>query len=113
MRAIRYRLHSFMKKNLIVFLIVSILAPVPFVMAKSPGAFSFKPSIIRVQNALKGDTEWSLSNENIQKKLVEAHELVKDIPLQIGTEKIAYVEKRVMSEDGKVSVGLQNFKDIE
>ncbi len=108
-----------MKKNLFIALLVSLLLPVPYVMAKGPTAL-FKPSIIRVQNSaflqevgLLKSPEWSLSNENIQKKLQEAQVLLKDVKVRVGNEKIPYTERRVLSDGGKTSVSQQNFKDYE
>jgi len=109
-----------MKRSLFLLLFLAILAPMPFVMAKGPTTL-FRASIIRVQNASRlqniisstKSTEQSLSKEDIQQKLQEAHQLIKDITVRVGNEEIAYSERRVLSEGGKVSVSRQDFKDYE
>jgi len=102
-----------MKRNLFMFLIVAIVLPVPFVMAKNPGTL-FKPSIIQIQkDIINAPADWSFTKEGIAKKIVEGTALFKDVMLQVGSEKISYTEKRVLSDGGKVTVSEQKFKDYE
>lgn len=102
-----------MKRQLIAILIAAALIPVPYVMAKGPSLF--KPSVIKVQRSsvVKAPAGWSLSNENIQKKLKEASTLLKKTSLAVGDTKITYEEKRVVSDGSDISVATQNFKDYE
>lgn len=98
-----------MNKKSFVVLALVFLVSMPFVVAAKTLNL-FKPGIIKV---LKPNLEAVASTGDISKKIEEAKELVKDIPLRVGDTKISYSEKRVLTDGGKIKTSTQNFKDYE
>jgi hypothetical protein len=100
-----------MSKKFVVLLGIAALIPMPFfVAAKNPMDF-LRASVITIHREISSTTV--AATDDISQKIADATELVQDIPLSIGTEKISYIEKRVLADGNKVITGNQNFKDYE
>jgi len=87
--------------------------PLPWLVAAAKKSSNpFRPGVIRVKKEAVKNSSWSFTEPQIQAKIKEGTELVKNVTLGVGDEKIPYTEKRIRSGES-ISVSSQKFSDYE